>query len=290
MISRIDLHLHTTASDGVFSPQEIVTKASGLRLETIAITDHDILDGIGPAITAAEVFPGLTIIPGVEISTDIKQGDVHVLGYFIDYNSPELKSALAKMRQARLERARGIIDRLARLGIHIKWSRVQEIAGDGSVGRPHIALAMLEKGNIAYIGEAFEKYISRDGPAYVERIKMSPEEAVKLILKSGGLPVLAHPLTIPEPEKLIERLTTVGLIGIEVYYNNFTAEQVDRLANLARRHNLIATGGSDYHGLDDASETMIGGVEVPTEAVRQLIALKDKGKLNTIDSTPRRQR
>ena len=281
MTAKVDLHLHTTASDGKLTPEEVVTRAAGLGLEVIAITDHDVLNGIGPATDAAAAFPGLKVIPGVEISTDFKEGDVHVLGYFIDPTSAKLRTTLEEMCEARQQRARGMIDKLDTMGIHIDWPRVRQIAGDGSVGRPHIAQAMLEKGYISSLGEAFEKYIGRGGPAYVERIKTTPEEAVRLILKSGGLPVLAHPLTIPEPEPLIRRLKAVGLIGLEAYYNGFPADLVNQVAKLAGRYDLITTGGSDYHGLDDSNETMIGGAEVPLEAAQKLIALHEKRALKT---------
>ena len=145
---QVDLHLHTTASDGRLSPQEIVTRAANAGLEIIAVTDHDILDGIVPTLTAAKKFPQLTVIPGVEISTDFKLGDVHILGYFIDHTDSRLETALKEMRQARLERAHGMIEKLATMDMPLEWDRVREVAGDGSVGRPHIARAMLEKGYI----------------------------------------------------------------------------------------------------------------------------------------------
>jgi len=275
-LSQVDLHLHTTASDGVFSPEDIVAKAARLGLRIIAICDHDTVDGISRALAAAKAFTGLRVIPGVEVSTDFPAGEVHVLGYFIDHTNKELGATLKRMRQTRRERARGMITKLDKLGIHIDWSRVQEIAGSGSIGRPHIAQAMLEKGYINSIGDAFYRYISKGGPAYVERIKMTPEEAVKLILRSGGLPVLAHPLTIDDPEAVTTRLKAVGLIGIEAYYGEFNAEQVSYLVKMAHRHNLIVTGGSDYHGLDDARETMIGGAQVPLEAAQKLITLAER--------------
>ena len=275
-MSQVDLHLHTTASDGVFSPEDIVAKAARLGLRIIAICDHDTVDGISRALAAAKAFTGLRVIPGVEVSTDFPAGEVHVLGYFIDHTNKELGATLKRMRQTRRERAQGMIAKLDKLGIHIDWSRVQEIAGSGSIGRPHIAQAMLEKGYINSIGDAFYRYISKGGPAYVERIKMTPEEAVKLILRSGGLPVLAHPLTIDDPEAVTTRLKAVGLIGIEAYYGEFNAEQVSYLVKMAHRHNLIVTGGSDYHGLDDARETMIGGAQVPLEAAQKLIALAER--------------
>ncbi len=231
------------------------------------------MDGIVPALEAAKAFPHLKVIPCVEISTDVPNGEVHVLGYFIDYTDHKLKATLERMRHSRRERACGMVAKLGKLGIHIEWQRVQEIAGSGSIGRPHIAQAMLEKGYIASVKEAFTKYISRNGPAYVKREKMTPQEAVKLLLRTNGLPVLAHPLTINDPEAIIIKLKTAGLVGIEAYYNNYTADEISKLVSLADRHGLITTGGSDYHGLDNTTETLIGGADVPIESAEHLIAL-----------------
>ncbi len=275
-MSRVDLHIHSNASDGLLSPAEVVRKAARLGLTFIAITDHDSVEGIVPALEAAKTFPQLTVIPGVEVSTDIPKGEVHVLGYYPDYTSPELLATLEKMRYSRRGRAQRMVAKLRDLGIRINWQRVQEIAGSSSIGRPHIAQAMLEKGYIASIKEAFTKYISRDGPAYVEREKMSPAEAVELILQAKGLPVLAHPFTIDDPERMIVELKAAGLVGIEAYYNSYTPEEVNKLVTLAERHGLIVSGGSDYHGLDDSNETMIGGANVPTESAKQLIALAEQ--------------
>ncbi len=275
-MSRVDLHIHSTASDGLLSPAEVVRKAAQLGLTFIAITDHDSVNGIVPALEAAKAFPQLTVIPGVEVSTDIPKGEVHVLGYYPDYTSPELLTSLEKMRSSRRGRAQGMVAKLRDLGIRIEWQRVQEIAGSSSIGRPHIAQAMLEKGYIASIKEAFTKYISRDGPAYVEREKMSPAEVIELILRAKGLPVLAHPFTIDDSESMIAELKAAGLVGIEAYYNSYTPEEVSKLVNLAKRHGLIASGGSDYHGLDDSNGTMIGGANVPTESAEQLIALAEQ--------------
>jgi len=278
-VGKIDLHIHSTASDGRFSPEEIVRKAAELGLTFMALADHDSVDGIASALEAAKAFPSLKVIPAVEISTDVPSGEVHVLGYFIDYTSRELNEALSRFRNSREMRAQRMVARLSDLGIHIEWSRVQEIAGDGSVGRPHIAQAMLEKGYIASIKEAFEKYIARDGPAYVGREKMTPVEAVELIARTNGLPVMAHPFTVPDPEALIAEMKTAGLVGIEAYYNGYTADEINRLVGLAKEYDLIATGGSDYHGLDDSNEIVMGDVAVPGESVEQLIALAEKRAL-----------
>ena len=240
------------------------------------------MDGIVPALEAATAFPQLRVIPAVEINTDVPNGEAHVLGYFIDYTNRELRDTLEILRQSRRERAQGMIAKLRDLGIRIEWKRVQEMAGGSSIGRPHLARAMLEKGYIRSIKEAFTKYISRDGPAYVEREKITQVKAVELILRANGLPVLGHPFTINDPETMIVKLKAVGLVGIEAYYNNYTADEVARLVSLATRHNLITTGGSDYHGLDDSSETMIGGADVPIEAAEQLIALAERRALKSV--------
>ena len=281
-MSKVDLHLHSTASDGRFSPEAIVRKAAELGLSVIALADHDSVDGIVPALEAAKKFPQLKMIPAVEVSTDVPSGEVHVLGYFIDYTSQELAGALAKFRSSRERRAQGMVVKLADLGIHIDWQRVREIAGNGSIARPHVALAMLEKGYITSIREAFDKYIARDGPAYVEREKLTPVEAVALVVRTDGLPVMAHPLTVADPEAMIIELKTAGLVGIEAYYAGYTIDEISRLASLADRHGLIATGGSDYHGLGDIGETMIGGVDVPMASAERLIALAERRALKAV--------
>ena len=276
---KVDLHIHSTASDGRLSPAEVVGKAAELGLTVMAITDHDTVDGIAPALAAANVFPQLKVIPGVEISTDFPSGEVHVLGYFLDYTDPELRSTLDRFRNSRQLRAQRMVAKLKSLGVHIEWQRVQEIAGSGALGRPHIAQAMLEKGYIGSFKEAFTSYIGRGEPAYVEREKITPVEAVALILRSKGLPVLAHPFTASDPGAMTTELKAAGLVGLEVYYNGYSADKVNELLSMARRHNLIATGGSDYHGLDAATETMIGDAGVPMESARQLIALAERQAL-----------
>ena len=278
-MGQVDLHVHSTASDGKFSPEEIVGKAAELGLQVMALTDHDSIEGIVPALRAARAFPDLKLIPGVEISTDMPEGQAHVLGYFIDFQGDNLKSALEMFRNSRERRARGMVDKLHGLGIDIEWERVQEIAGEGSVGRPHIAQALLEKGYISSFNEAFDKYIGQDGPAYVERDKMTPVEAVQLIKLGKGLPVLAHPFTINGPETMIPGLKEAGLIGVEAYYKDYTPDEIDTLVRLAAKHDLIVTGGTDYHGIDDRNEVILGGVDVPMESVEKLIALADKEML-----------
>ena len=275
----IDLHIHTSASDGRFSPAEIVSRSAAAGLAVIAITDHDTVDGIAPALQAARTFPSLRVIPGVEISTDIPAGQAHILGYLVDYTDHELQIALEKMRNSRWERARKMVARLEDLGCRIEWERVREIAGAASVGRPHIAQALMEKDYVESFKDAFTRYISQDGPAYVERDKMTPVQAAELILQAKGLPVLAHPLTVPDPEAMVIELKAAGLTGIEVYYKDYSRDDINRLLRLSDRYGLVNTGGTDYHGLEPETDIDIGGVDVPAECVEQLLTLAQQREL-----------
>lgn len=280
-MSRVDLHIHSTASDGRLSPAEIVSCAAEKGLNVIAIADHDTVGGIASALAAARAFPSLKVIPAIELSTDVPQGEVHVLGYFINYTDREFQKTLEGLRNSRIKRAQGMIAKLGKLGVRLDWERVQELAGTASIGRPHIAQAMLEKGYITSIKEAFNRYIGREGPAYVTREKMTPVAAVELVLKANGLPVLAHPFTAGEPEELVSELKAAGLVGIEAYYGNYTSEEIDRLVGLANKYDLITTGGSDFHGLDADNETALGGVTVPLESAEWLIALAGQRALKS---------
>lgn len=279
---KADLHIHSTASDGRYSPAEIIRKAAEVGLTVIAISDHDTVDGIPDALSAAREFPQLRVVPAVEISTDIPNGEAHVLGYFIDYTNQNFKASLEQMRNSRLERAHKMVEKLRVMGFGIEWRRVREIAGNSTLGRPHIARALLEKGYIESFKEAFSKYIGHGGPAYVEREKLTPAEAVQLVLKANGLPVLAHPLTVPDPESTVRELKAFGMVGIEVYYADYPFEKVSSLLDLANKYNLIPTGGSDYHGIDDITETMIGDINVPICFVEELFAMaKQSGLQNS---------
>ncbi|MBC8264750.1 MAG: PHP domain-containing protein [Anaerolineales bacterium] len=269
MISRVDLHLHSTASDGQYSPSELVTMALERNLLAIAVTDHDTTAGIDEALEAAR-GTGLEVIPGVEISCDVPHEEVHLLGYYLDHHHPALQEKLLAMRDARLQRAKGILARLSALGLSLPWDAVAELAGNGSVGRPHVAQAMVKMGYVASNNEAFDLYIGRNGPAYVERYKISPLDAVSLLKEAHGLPVLAHPRRITHfLPSLVER----GLVGMEVYYNGYSPEDIRGLAGLARKFDLIPTGGSDFHGPDVLDTVEMGGVRVPMESVKRLQAL-----------------
>ena len=275
-MARADLHIHSTASDGRYSPPELVRMAVNAGLTIIALTDHDTVDGIIPALEAAKEFPVLTVIPGVELSTDTSSGEVHVLGYFIDYTNKEFQASLERMRNSRANRAEQMVTKLNEIGCNIKLERIKEIAGNGALGRAHVAQALLEKGYITSFKEAFTKYIGHDCPAYVAREKLSPTEAVQLVLKANGLPVLAHPFTTLNPESVVKDLKTVGLVGLEIYYAGYLPSEMNILLNLAQKYGLIPTGGTDYHGIDADSEITIGGTDVPIHFVEKLIALAVK--------------
>jgi predicted metal-dependent phosphoesterase TrpH len=279
--AKADLHIHSTASDGRYSPAEIVKMAAAAGVTVMALTDHDTVAGLVPALDAAGEFPSLRLIPGVEISTDTPGGEVHMLGYFIDYTDPQFKSSLERMRNSRAIRTEKMVAKLKELGCDVELERVREIAGSGSLGRAHVAQALQEKGYTASFKEAFSKYIGRDCPAYVAREKLTPAEAVQLIAEVRGLPVLAHPFTTTNPEKMVMELKPHGLVGMEVYYAGYLPAETNNLLNLAQKYDLIPTGGTDYHGIDSASEITLGGTDVPMRFVDKLIALAEQRGLKT---------
>lgn len=272
MGSKADLHTHSTASDGVLTPTQLVDLAAEQGVQVLALTDHDSLEGIREAQAAAARHPGLHLIPSVELSTDIPGSEVHVLGYFLDPANTELQDFLARFRASRLNRGRRMVEKLQALGMPITWERVQEIAGDAAVGRPHIAQALLEKGLVASIQEAFEKWIGRNGPAYAEREKMTPAEAVRFLLRVQGIPVLAHPGYTENVDEILPELVAAGLVGIEVYYRDYDAQQIARLEALADRYGLVPTGGSDFHGLKNPGERLPGDIPFPEAAIKRFIA------------------
>ncbi len=268
-----DLHTHSTASDGLLSPTELVHQAAAAGITYFALTDHDSTDGLAEAQQAAALYPDLTLIPGIELSSDIAEGEAHILGYFLDFQSPELQATLASFRDDRLDRAMRMVENLGRLGVPVSWERVVEIAGDGAIGRPHIAQALMEADHVASIREAFDRYISNDGPAYAGRRKMLPEEAIDLIRQYGGVAALAHPKETPKVESLLPGWVEAGLSGMEVYYGLYPDDLRAHLKSLADQHGLLALGGSDYHGPGRAAECPLGGSNTPLEAGESLLAL-----------------
>ncbi|MEK7806251.1 MAG: PHP domain-containing protein [Chloroflexota bacterium] len=268
----VDLHLHTTASDGRLSPAQLVRLAVAQGLKQVSISDHDTTEGLAEAYLAAEELGGPRIIPGIELSTDIPGDEIHMLGYFIQYADEGFQEVLRRFRRGRVDRARLMVEKLEGLGIHLEWERVQQIAGEGSVGRPHIALAMVEKGYCKEPRLAFPEYLGRNGLAYVERPKMTPAEAVQMLINVGGVPVLAHPGYLLDMETSIAELVDVGLIGMEVYYANYSLDTVQHLAQVADRFGLIPCGGSDYHGLGNTGEPLPGALGPPMSTVERLEA------------------
>ena len=270
MAGEIDLHLHTTASDGRLSPTELVRLAADQGLKQISISDHDSTEGLAEAYEESQKFPDLRIIPGIELSTDVPGDEIHMLGYFIQYEDVGFQEILKRFRSARVDRAREMVEKLAALGIVLDWERVQEIAGEGSVGRPHIALAMVEKGYCKEPKDAFPEYLGRNGLAYAERPKMTPTEGVEMLRRIGGVPVLAHPAYMNDLEPNIAALKEAGLLGMEVYYAKFDADTVRRLESLADKYGLIPCGGSDFHGLGNSDEALPGTAGPPASTVVQL--------------------
>lgn len=246
-----DLHLHTTASDGTFSPESVVEMAHGQSLQAISITDHDTLEGLPEALQRARDLK-LFVIPGIELSTLLEEREIHILGYFIKYNHPELQRTLHQFIETRERRAERMVHLLKNQGYNITLERVKEIAKSPVIGRPHIARALLERGYIQEMDEAFSShYIGRGGRAYVERFKITPKEAIHLIKSYGGYSVLAHPGltgTHGMKKKEIITLKEEGLDGIEVFYSGHRRQQRDYYHQLALEHKLLITGGSDFHG------------------------------------------
>jgi predicted metal-dependent phosphoesterase TrpH len=277
MSAVVDLHLHTTASDGRLRPADLVDLVAGKGLQVISVSDHDTTEGLNEANAAALKHPGLRIIPGIELSTDIPGDELHMLGYFFDREDPKFQEILKRFRQGRLERGRMIVEKLAEYGLHVEWERVQEIAGEGtSVGRPHIALALVEAGYFKEPKDPFMEYLGRNGLAYAEREKMTPEEGVRMLADVGGVAVLAHPAGLADLDDKVAELKAAGLVGMEVHYAMYTPETIGRLLDVAQRHDLIPCGGSDYHGLGNTGEQLPGLLGPPMETVERLEAAASK--------------
>ena len=256
----IDLHVHSTASDGSFPPAEVVRQAKAGGLAAMALTDHDTVDGLAEAVAAGD-REGVEVIPGVEISAQCPGGTMHILGLFVDYHNGLLDQRLAVLKQARIDRNPQIIAKLNALNIPITMARVEEVSGGGQVGRPHIARALMEAGYVSSIQQAFDIYLRMGGKAYVSKFRFPPAEALTMIREAKGIPVLAHPFTLGlgsafALKNLLIELKGQGLAGIEVFYSEHTPEQEALYLKLARELDLLVTGGSDYHGLNKPEITL----------------------------------
>jgi 3',5'-nucleoside bisphosphate phosphatase len=280
----IDLHIHSTASDGTFEPAELLQMAARLGLEAIAITDHDILDGSRLAFRS-ERPPELKLISGVEISVNPPadcqiDGSMHVLGYGIDLYNQNLSTALAELLDARDQRIPAILMRLNQIGIEIDLAQVKEQAGNGAIGRPHVANVLIDMGAARDIDDAFNKYLANGRPAYVDKYRLDCRRAFDLIRSAGGVPVLAHPSLIRNRQvdwmaPLFKRLADLGLMGVEAYYSKHPPETVAAIKSVARQYDLLITGGSDFHGELTPEVQMgrgLGDLFVPGELFENLIA------------------
>jgi predicted metal-dependent phosphoesterase TrpH len=256
----IDLHVHSSASDGSYAPAEVVRLAKEGGLTALALTDHDTIDGVAEAAAAGEKY-GVEVIPGVEVSARFPGGSMHILGLYIDYTNGHLDERLAVLKRARNERNPQIIAKLNALGIPITLEQVEKISGRGQMGRPHIARALLEAGYIHDLQEAFDKYLGWHRAAYVSKFRFPQDEAIAMIREVQGIPVLAHPFTLGlgsamALRNLLLELKGLGLAGLEVYYSEYTPEQEALYLKLARDLNLLVTGGSDYHGANKPEITL----------------------------------
>ncbi|MBF0530108.1 MAG: PHP domain-containing protein, partial [Deltaproteobacteria bacterium] len=247
----IDLHAHTTASDGSLTPTALVDLAKSIGLKALAITDHDTLAGLEPALARGREI-GLEVVPGVEISAEFKPGAMHILGYDLDFQNIELISKLQQLQESRRTRNPKIVAKLNDLGIPITLEEVLAVTGGGQIGRPHFAKVLAGKGYVTTVQEAFDRYLKKGASAYVDKFRFTPAEAVDLIRSAGGLPVLAHPLSLnlsPEAlENLLIDLVKAGMVGLETYYSEHSPEVTRDYIALADRIGLAVTGGSDFHG------------------------------------------
>jgi len=268
-----DLHVHTFYSDSTFSPEEVMLYAAERGLNAIAICDHDCLDGIEPCIKIG-TEKGIEIIPGIEMTAEKTDVEIHILGYFLDWKLKWLNERLKEMQDSRIYRIYKMVDKLKDLNIVVDPMDVLRISGRGAVGRLHLAKAMLNAGKIKNIKQAFEKYIGFSKPCYVSNVRFSPQEAIEMILRAGGVPVLAHPSLIGKDD-YIEEFISYGLRGIEVYHTEHKPSVTRHYENMAKHYNLIMTGGSDCHGLGK-KRILLGEVRVPYETVEALKAESEK--------------
>jgi predicted metal-dependent phosphoesterase TrpH len=263
---RLDLHIHTTFSDGDMTPEAVVAEAKRLGLAGVAITDHDEVAGVDAALQVAG--DGFEVVSGVELSTSDGKTDIHILGYLIDTKSEELLKYLEIFRDARLNRGIKMVERLREMGVDIEVDSVLEIAGGGAVGRPHIAAALVEHGAVDSVETAFRKYIGFKSPAYVPKYQLKPSDAFRLIREAGGVGAMSHPGTTRRDE-LITDFVAVGMRAIEVFHPKHSEGDVARYLRLAEKLGLVATGGSDSHGTRN-EKLHIGAYTVPQSVVEKL--------------------
>ncbi len=272
----IDLHMHSTFSDGSLTPTQLVHAASEINLMAIALTDHDTIDGV-PEFMAAETEMNIERIPGVELSAEFGPGTMHILGYYMDIQNAELRSKLEWIRKKREGRNELILERLNELGIKLTWNEVAAYAGSDVVGRPHFAQAMIAHGYVKSKQEVFDKYLAKGKKAYVDRARLSQKDCIKLIKNAGGVAILAHPITLKlsntKQKTLIEELVSYGLDGIECYYSEYSPRVHEKICGLTKQLGLLMSGGSDFHGAANPAIRLgrgFGALEVPDELLEPL--------------------
>lgn len=286
-MKRIDLHMHTTHSDGSFKPRELIRHAKEKGLGCISVTDHDTMSSLEECADEAK-NQGIELIPGIEISAQFEPGTLHILGYFLDANDPELNKTLGDIQKARRERNPQIIKQLNKLGIPITYYEVEAESGGKQIGRPHFAKVLLKKGIVKSMDEAFNRYLSKGKPAYVDKRRLSPAESIQRIRNAGGIASVAHPkqmkLSEEELTKEFARLVDEGLGGIEAYNSCQNPQEASLYKRLAKRFNLLVTGGSDFHGankpevelgyLGDGVELDYGVIEKMKKALKKVVSGK----------------
>lgn len=244
---KVDMHTHTLYSDGLLSPKELIDLAIEKNLSGIAITDHDTIEALEEANQYVKTKDNFILVTGIEFGCEYKGKEVHLLGYFIDYDHSDLIEITEKLKESRVARGEKIVDKLIKLEVDINIDDVKKFARDNYIGRPHIARALVEKNYVKDINEAFDKYLKKGAPAYVERFQLSIKESIELIKKTKGLSVLAHPGLIKDKE-VIDYVISLGIDGIECYHSKHKDNEINDFIELAKTNNLIITGGSDFHG------------------------------------------
>ncbi len=266
---KFDLHVHTNHSDGMFSPEEVIDLARNLDLKGIAITDHDTTSGLQIANEYVENFPGFEVIPGIEFSCVHQGEEVHILGYYINSEDTNIIYITNELKSSRLERGKKMIEKINQLGLDLNIFDIQQFDKGKVLGRPHIARALVSKGYVRNINEAFEKYLKLGAPAYVERYKITIDETINLIKNAGGIPVLAHPGLIKN-KKILDYCVKSGIQGIEVIHSKHSNSDVSYLIEFAKENNLIITGGSDFHGDRGKNRLLLGQYYVGKNTISQL--------------------
>lgn len=260
--------MHTTHSDGIFSPYELIQKCSKKGLSIISITDHDSVAAFPDAIEIGKEF-GIEVIPGVELSALVDDKDVHILGYFVDYTNKRLLEYLEFFRIERVKRAERIVAKLNTINVPLKFQTVMDRAGNGAVGRPHIASAMVEEGHIEHYQEAFEKFIGNGGPAYEKKFQLTLEDAIQLISSSGGISVLAHPGRYTT-EELLQQTIKSGLDGIEVIHPSHQPSHTAYYRGVVNEYFLLESGGSDFHGGKKNDDDVLGKYYIDEDRVTMM--------------------